>query len=40
MARSFASHAPKSTILQRSLQNGRHGKSLFQAISRLQVGQA
>jgi hypothetical protein len=40
MALSLASHAPRSTILQRSLQNGRHGKSLFQAIWRLQVGQA
>jgi len=40
MARSLASHAPKSTILQRSLQNGRHGNSSLHTIDRLQVGQA
>jgi hypothetical protein len=40
MACFSASHAPKSTSLQRSLQNGRQGLAALHSISRLQVGQA
>ena len=39
MPRALANHAPRSTSLQRSLQNGRHGNCSLQAISRWQVGQ-
>lgn len=38
MRRSSASQAPRSTILQRSLQNGRYGKSGPHSIRREQVG--
>ena len=39
MPRALANQAPRSTSLQRSLQNGRQGNCSLQAISRLQVGQ-